>query len=372
MDFNNYCYFPILRTKDAEIRAIGNLSDKTLDHILPIYELTKSRRTKKDPIGDIAKRIDQIARIQGSRPFVLDVTTDEKQVNEQTESLLTSSGGYEHWRALLSAYSSTLNIIPAIHIDQDDEDFSETTAFIKSVQSNFRCLALRLPSGLDNETYTEVLKAISPHLGERSLIILIDSECIRDKVKKGSLDATLDDMYDSLTIVRDITSDRRANTKIVCISGSFPLIPSKEGHDAYGEFEIYEQSVFKELSSEFPDMGFGDYASISPVQTDVKGGGFVPRIDVSTADTFFYHRYRRNHGGYIKCAKLVLSDPNYRSIKTWGDDEIFLAANNNPSGISPSFWISVRANRYMTQRVSIQKTRQFHPRKDQEGGDHQE
>ena len=355
MDFNNYCYFPILRTKDAEIRAIGNLSDKTLDYILPIFELTKSRRTKKDPIGDIAKRIEQIARIQGSRPFILDVTTDDKQVNEQTESLLAPSGGYEHWRTFLSAYSSMLDIIPAIHIDQDDEYLSETTAFIKSVRTDFRCLALRLPSGLDDETYTEVIEAISPHLGECSLIILIDSECIRDKVKKGSLDATLDDMYDSLATVRDITAGRRASTKIVCISGSFPLIPSKEGQDANGKFDIYEQSVFKELSSEFPSMGFGDYASISPVQTDVKGGGFVPRIDISTADKFFYHRYRRNNGGYIKCAKLVLSDPNYRNINSWGDDEIFLAANNNPSGISPSFWISVRANRYMTQRVSIQK-----------------
>jgi hypothetical protein len=269
---------------------------------------------------------------------------------------LQSSGGYEHWRALLDAYSADLQIIPAIHLDQEDDLFGETTAFIKAMAKKFQHMALRLPSGLDEDTYIEIFSAISPHLTSCTLLIIIDSGCIRDEINKGSLDEALDNIYESLSMVSNLSKGEEWVEKIVCISGSFPLIPSKEGGDAYGEFHIYEHSVFEELSPELPEVGFGDYASISPVQTDVKGGGFVPRIDISTIDTFFYHRYRRDKGGYIKCANEVISDPNYVNINCWGDEEIVLAAHKTPSGISPSFWISVRANRYMTQRASIQRS----------------
>lgn len=355
MDFKKYCYFPILRTKDAELRAIENLSKEAHDNILPIYELTKSRKTKKDPIGDIAKRMEQISKIQEKLPFILDVTTDPQQTNTQTENFLLSSGGYEHWRLFLEAHATFLNIIPAIHIDQDDDNYSETSAFVSLITKIFSCMALRVPSGLDEDTYAEVLDSISPFLESCQLIIIVDNGCIRGKVKEEGLEETLDDIYDSLSIITQLTIKNDIPAHIVCVSGSFPLVPSTEGGDTYGYFKIYENNVFRELSSEFDGIGFGDYASISPVQTDIKGGGFVPRIDISRSQAFFYHRYRRDKGGYIKCAQEVLADPDYTKVNCWGDEEISLAAKGMPSGISPSFWISVRANRYMTQRASMQK-----------------
>ncbi|EPK9976499.1 beta family protein, partial [Escherichia coli] len=50
-------YFPIMKTRDAELKAMSKLSSGVFDHILPIYELTKSRKAKIAPDGDIHRRM---------------------------------------------------------------------------------------------------------------------------------------------------------------------------------------------------------------------------------------------------------------------------------------------------------------------------
>ena len=52
-------YGLLFKTGDSEIRALRNFSNKK--GIFPIIELTRGRKTKKDTIGDIQKRIDQLA-----------------------------------------------------------------------------------------------------------------------------------------------------------------------------------------------------------------------------------------------------------------------------------------------------------------------
>ncbi|WP_287030017.1 beta family protein [Pseudomonas sp. UBA6310] len=354
MDFSKICYYPILKTKDAELRAIGNLDDLSFSQILPIYELTKSRITKSDSIGDIAKRLSQIREIQQNRPFILDVTTDPKQVNSQTESMLTPDNGYECWRIFLAAHSD-LRIIPAIHVDFElDENLRETGALVRLASRVYPNLAIRIPPGLEDAEYEEVFNAITPYLGQARLHVLLDSGCIRKKFKsEGSL-AGVNTLF--AESIQSICRLRNASTwmqQLVCASGSFPAIVSSEGGDESGRFEILEHTLNQQLHQLFPFVKLGDYASINAQQTEMRAGTFVPRIDFCTNNDFYYHRFRRDKGGYIKCATEVLRNFNYQSLGTWGDEEITAAANGNPSGISPSFWISVRANRYMTSRVRL-------------------
>ena len=74
---SRFQYFPIIKTRDSELRCFKNLTQKQWEKILPIYELTKSRKTKLAPDGDISKRMDEINKIQGGRPFILDLTTEK-------------------------------------------------------------------------------------------------------------------------------------------------------------------------------------------------------------------------------------------------------------------------------------------------------
>ncbi|MBF4281085.1 beta family protein, partial [Vibrio anguillarum] len=85
---SDFIYFPITKTRDGELRCFEHSNDDDFSKILPIYELTKSRKTKKAPDGDIYRRMKQIAEIQGERPFILDLSTNEKYINPQIEQLL--------------------------------------------------------------------------------------------------------------------------------------------------------------------------------------------------------------------------------------------------------------------------------------------
>ncbi|MEZ3136975.1 hypothetical protein ACBG90_19935 [Stutzerimonas kunmingensis] len=353
MDSNSLNYFPVLKTKDAELRAISNLDNYVSESILPVFELTKSRITKKNVIGDIAKRVQEIAKIQVKRPFILDVTTDNKQTNSQTAALLNPMAGYRNWQAFLAAYAD-LNIIPMIHINFElDATLSETSNFVRASSLNYKTLALRLPPDLAEEDYSEIFDAITPYLGHAKLDVLLDARCIRSFAKKNGIRPIVSQFIESSDCVHMLADGRDWLRNVVCIAGSFPLIVSKEGGDEKGDFEIFEQSLWTALRGIRPHLKFGDYASINAEQVEIGGGTFVPRIDFCTNDRFFYHRFRRHEGSYAKCAKKVISDSNYRSLNSWGDDEIFTAATATPTGISPSFWISARANRYMTNRAKL-------------------
>ena len=60
---------------------------------------------------------------------------------------------------------------------------------------------------------------------------------------------------------------------------------------------------------------------------------------------------KNNSDAYEELAKLVKNASNYQQISglnIWGDEQIDLKSKGENNGNAPSFWISVRANLYMT------------------------
>ncbi|MFQ6349755.1 beta family protein [Pseudomonas sp. R11F] len=353
MDWNSLVYFPVLKTKDAELRAISSVDESYRRKMLPVYEITKSRITKKNSVGDIIKRLDQIKNIQGKLPYILDVTTDSKQKNSQIESILSPVNGYECWKNWLEMNCSE-QIVPMIHVNFElDEDLAEAKAFVAAVTSKYKRMALRLPADLLGEEYEEIISAIVSELYDTRLYVILDEGCIRDRVKVSGLAEITDLYHKAFTTISMLPNADSWLERIVCLSGSFPYLVKAEGKDDKGCFEIFEHSLYLSLKHNRPLLQFGDFASINVKQIEMRGGTFVPRIDFCTDEKFYYYRKRRDAGSYVLCAKQVVVDPNYVSNKSWADEEISCAALGTPSGISPSFWISVRACNYMIRRVKL-------------------
>ena len=132
----------------------------------------------------------------------------------------------------------------------------------------------------------------------------------------------------------------------------FSFKPCLLGKDDEGEFTIVEEEIYGSVSEDHA-IKYGDYGSINIQQVEIKGGTFVPRIDISQEKQFIYKRFRRNAGSYILCAEKMISDERYVPLGVWADGEINLAAKGEPSGISPSFWIAVRMNYYMSSRTRL-------------------
>ncbi|MBS0882177.1 beta family protein [Pantoea sp. JGM49] len=339
---DKFIYFPLLKTRDAELKAISNLDDRTFSHTLPIYELTKSRKTTVAPDGDIHRKMSSIRDVQKDRPFILDLTSNEKYINPQIEQLLDENDGFREWRYFIGLYSD-LNIIPMIHI-YDEDDLSDTEKFVNLVSQEKKYLALRVPHDLE-----DYKKFINPIVNQLSLgcklIIIFDAEQVSSE--------NMYDVSDSLIYAcKNIEEYSHKIDTIVIVSTSFPLSPASIGNDDHGDVPIVEERIFHSVSREYP-VKYGDYASINIEQVEIRGGTFVPRIDIALDDKFFYKRYRRDKGSYSLCAKKVLEDKRYVNLGSWADSEINKASNDEPSGISPSFWISVRMNYYMSTRVML-------------------
>jgi ribosomal protein S18 acetylase RimI-like enzyme len=351
---SEFLYFPIIKTRDSELRGFEHIDDSDFSKILPIYELTKSRKTLKAPDGDIYRRMKQIADIQKGRPFILDLSTDERYRNPQIDQLLSEHDGFKEWQYFVFDLHSELNIIPMIHLYEDDNgEFADVELFVKSASARTNFLAVRLPYELSNEEIEYYLNPIVRNLNERcKLYVVLDAEFVRTKQVDDVVDIFLEACSGTEKFKDKIES-------VVMLCTSFPSnVAQTGGEDISGSFSIYEEDIYQGVSEEF-SIKYGDYASINTEQIEMKGGTFVPRIDIASLDgkTFTYKRYRRKSGGYVKAAEHTLSDTkSYQSLGIWADREIAAAAANSPSGISPSFWISVRMNYYIKSRILLRES----------------
>ncbi len=351
---SDFIYFPIIKTRDGELRCFEHINDDDFSKILPIYELTKSRKTKKAPDGDIYRRMKQIAEIQGKRPFILDLSTNEKYINPQIEQLLSEHNGFKEWQYFLFDLHCELNIIPMVHLYEDDDGrFDDVEEFVRNASAKANFLAVRLPYDLSDEEVEYYLTPIANNLSKNcKLYVILDAEFVRTKAVNDVVDTFLEACSGTESFTDKIED-------VVMLCSSFPSnVAQTGGEDVAGKFRICEEDIYQGISEEFP-IKYGDYASINTEQIEMKGGTFVPRVDVATLDgkSFTYKRYRRNNGGYVKAAQHTLADTtSYTSLGVWADAEIAAAANDNPSGISPAFWISVRMNYYIKSRLLLRES----------------
>ncbi|MBW5801341.1 beta family protein [Halomonas elongata] len=348
---SEFLYFPIIKTRDAELRCFGNIGASCFEKMLPIYELTKSRKTKKAPDGDIYRRMKQIGDIQGDRPFILDLSTDERYINPQIEQLLAEQHGFKDWQYFIFDLHSGLNIIPMVHLYEDDSGvMSDVGKFVADASERVRSIAVRLPYDLGRDEVGYYVRSIAGQMVEGcKLYVILDGGFVRDKPVSDVVDLFLDSCA-------GIEGYEEKIEDVVVSCTSFPSSPANEGRaDVDGKFRIYEEEIYQGVVENFP-VKYGDYASINIEQIEMKGGTFVPRIDVASLDGmyFTYKRYRRNNGGYVRCAEHTVRDSNnYSPLGVWADDEIKLAASGKPTGISPAFWISVRMSYYIRTRLML-------------------
>lgn len=334
-------YVPIIKTTDAELRGYGELSDTVKDRILPIFELTKSRKTKLEPYGNIEKRVIKIAELAGARPFILDLATHQSLQNYQIENLLQTDDGFENWYEFIQNHQE-LSIIPVIHVDVDD--LQNTTLLAANLAAISDLLALRVH--FDDVELPDFVGAIPPEILAKTILI-IDAVYIDG----GSFLIKRDAILDRINAVENI-ADFNA---VVVASSSFPsTVPNHtpDCHDARGWFRLLEKELVRRVQEEVNvELVHGDYASIHPIRYDVSGGNWVPRIDFPRDEAFYYARMRRDDGGYAVAATHLVATDEYSYFSCWGCDEIEQAATGDPNGKSPAYWIAARLNMYITSQV---------------------
>ena len=151
-----YAYVPIIKTNPAELKGFSNLPIDVFNNILPVIELTRSRRSKNNPNASIYKNLDTIIDIIGTNPFILDLTTDETLINNEIEGILYDGGnGFTKWVDLIiTLKNSNMNPIPIIHYDPNEIQYLSEE--LNALQDLSSILAFRVSINDSNiQTYLE-------------------------------------------------------------------------------------------------------------------------------------------------------------------------------------------------------------------------
>jgi len=340
-------YLPLIKTTDAELKAVANLDPKVKSGILPIFELTRSRRTTLNSQATVDKRVEQIKEIIGKNPFILDLTTEDTLSNTEIASMLECTNGFSEWCKFIKRVVQTekLSAIPVIHYNPFA--ITDVKKEINTLKSISPTLAFRV--NVDEEDLMTYLETIASVFDMSNLVLILDAEFqkLNDASDTGDRSGQF---TDALTQIKS----RYSPKGIACIFSSFPSsVNGVYGGFDTGDFIISETVTHDKLLTGFKNILYGDYGSIHPKRYNAFGK-WIPRIDNTYGSSrFYYYRQRREAGGYIEAAKKLIKDRRYQKIKefdTWGDEEIALAAEGTPTGRAPAHWIAVRVNNYITMQ----------------------
>jgi hypothetical protein len=336
-----HLYCPIVRTRAAELKGLSELDPTVRAKLLPVIELTRSRRTTRNPGGDVRKSLEATLDIFGDQPFIVDLTSLQSQQNSEIESLLDASDGFSAWTNFVQGQLPR-QCIPVAHL-LEPFDGDEFRRQVMALREKFQNIAIRVPTSyLELPVALDTYAEIAGNLQTTALIL--DAGYVSPATAPAAV-ARLNEMLNQL--------GRRATFLTASCSSSFPVsVVSAGGEDASDQFTLLETWIDGELRRSWPELIYGDYAAIHPIDFVGTVTNWVPRVDVMLATSFYYYRYRRSDGGYVRAAAEALRDPKYVSLSCWGDLNVRAAAAGNPLGRSPSHWIASRVNFHISRQVN--------------------
>lgn len=353
-------YTPILKTTSAELKGLRALADDAKDSITPIFELTRSRKTKAHTEGDIHQQLQHVASAYPNRPFVLDLTGHPKHRNSQIRKLQTSKNGYEAWVKFLRKKKLEFpDLVPTVQINDEDVDtpeefYDRLRQQMKKLSNEFEAMAYRLPVGYEN--IVEDMEQIKSECALNRLIAVVDAGFI----PKNKADVYVDS---AMNAIKSLIAQ---GVKVIAVAGSsFPQSPTQCGEEKEGEFNLEEIPFFKKVQKETKQqLVYGDYATIHPEPNLQAGGrGWVARIDLPCKTLILYRRSRKKDAektytnSYIRVGRKIAGLSEFSTVSNltgacWGIKQIQMAADGHPPALSPSHWISARFNIHINVRIA--------------------
>jgi len=352
-------YVPIIKTTDAEFRALENLTEAVKSKMIPFLELARSRSSKTKPEGDILRRMERLSKVYPDGRFFLDLTTDQALSNSQVKKLQTNDDGYAHWvKFAQQSYKYFPKMIPVIQINDQgtlslEDHYNKIKIQVTGLLKTVETIAYRFP--LDYEDYDDDLEQILEATSSEKIFCVIDAEF----VTQGKSDIYAKAATNTLKMLAKL-----GIKKVILSSTSFPMSPTEFGEDDEGDYSLEERQLYSIAYKEMSSLIYSDYATVHHKRSEQAGGnGWVPRIDLPVNGRILYYRDRRAQSedtyapAYIRVAKRIVAHPLFDIAKKatdtcWGIKQIELAAQGMPQGLSPSFWISVRMNIHLSATAS--------------------
>ena len=359
-------YTLVVRTGDAEIKALENTSSNILDNVFPLIEVTRGRRktenkgTPEEKISyPIQPRLEKLKKILTGRVVGITLTPEKLLLCSEIASLYNPENGYEAWVDFLVDLKNEKcfqEIVPIITINSEDDYYEYN--LIKQVQElkkHFNTIIYR-NSIIDKYGYDD-LDILKGEINDVNFSIIVDCGYTPQSSHENVGSKVISRIDNFNTLLRDIKE-----IEYTVISTSFPNNVNDLGGGDYDEYLISSVLLHEQISKKLSSINYGDYGSINPIRNDgtVMARGWIPRIDVPLRKIVYYYRKRRPTGvtayaeTYEEVAQLVISDKKFPAEleeANWGIQQILDCSSGFRPGTTPSFWISVRMNIHIEQQV---------------------
>lgn len=336
--FEDYNYFPTLRTRQAEIKGLEQLDDSRKDRIIPLFTLG---RWPKAP--DFERSAEKAATAMNGRPYFLDLTLDGRHLPDHHTELSDPDGHFENWRRFVK---KSPQAIPVAQIGRNVR-VRDVAQQARAIEANTGKVAFRI---CDFDTDTRmVISALNALDDIANAIVFIDCKYIRNALTAYST-ATVATINQLRTEFPELF--------ISVLATSFPLstLDFADSSKQHGTIDILERELHARIGGSAV-AGYGDHASIhSVVYDDVPIMKWSPRIDLPRELDWYFERRSGTQTveGYIACARAIVeADPNIGTQQIWGEDMILDAAAGNPHAKAPAPWISARVNIHLARQIDF-------------------
>lgn len=339
-DFNDYNYYPNLRSRPAEVKGFCELADACKDSVTPIFTLGAWPRQE-----DTKTSLKEVINASGGRPFILDLTSDPTYLTKDIFELKNPESNFKAWREFIEGIQSP--VIPTIQIN-DDSKISQVIRQARYFENKgLGKIAFKIQSFSDQTG--NVIAALSALDSADNALVIIDAGYIRD-----TLHASL---AGSVTLINSIR-DEVENAIISVTSTSFPasVIPfiDAKSKGKSGVIDMLETKLHAAIGREA--VIYGDHGSIHSRVYPTKGGKFIARIDYPLNDAWvFERRADTNSQGYISAAQdLIEAFPEILEDDTWGARKIVSASAGDIENMKqPASWIAARVNMHISRQVDL-------------------
>ena len=352
-------YSVIIKTGDAEIRAIENTEKSILNQFFPLIEITRGRKVTKDTIASYPfdNRLSKIKQALKGQVVAFDLTSDIALSSNEIDELFNPTNGYQRWVDFLVKIKSEnifKDIVPTILLNAEDKQFNDNLLLqVQNLKQHFSSILYR-NSILDENCYDD-LELLKSEFQGINLYVMVDCGYTQQSSHKSFSQKAIA----RFTYIKSILE--KIDTHYIVAATSFPNNVTELGDMENDTFSISEIQIHRDICENIPEVIYGDYASINPIRNDTvtMARGWVPRIDVALQDAIYYYKKRRSTGisayasTYTQVAQSVVKDSRFPNdmVNNWGIQQINNCAKGSAPSSTPRFWISVRMNIHIAQQI---------------------
>lgn len=336
IDFDEYNYYPSLRTRLWEIRGYKQLDSDSKNLLVPTFVLSKLGAKAEAPAI-----MEALLRDFDDRPLILDLETHAAYACDNCPGFLDAADDFRAWREFVANYE---NVVPTALIPQGAPIRNIVRQVVALQRDHERVVVRSRSPSADLATLTSVLSAVESVDG---LMIVLDFGYVRSRVSACSVEAA-----QVINALRTIDPA----TRVVVMGSSYPKSAAAYG-DTGAHLDIEERQLHLALGGDAVTI-YGDHGSIHPEPFEPSQARFVPRIDYALPDEWIFRRARADRGGFIECARQIVALPDWDAVfadQCWGAGKIREVAGGVMDGMgSPGPWVAARVNMHLWNQARYQ------------------